>query len=111
MSGNTVLVIDDDASIHRAVERRLEGVVDQVLKADSPTKGIQIAIQEKPDVILLDLNMPQIDGIIGRGTRGAIRTFQKAQGDQADGKPSAALLEKMRKVAQSRGLSRPDPAP
>ena len=62
MSGNTVLVIDDDASIHRAVERRLEGVVDQVLKADSPTKGIQIAIQEKPDVILLDLNMPQIDG-------------------------------------------------
>jgi len=62
MSGITVLVIDDDASIHRAVERRLEGVVDQVLKADSPTKGLQIAIQDKPDVILLDVNMPQIDG-------------------------------------------------
>ncbi len=62
MSGATILVIDDDASIHRAVERRLEGVVDQVLKADSPTKGLQIAIQDKPDVILLDLNMPQIDG-------------------------------------------------
>jgi diguanylate cyclase (GGDEF)-like protein len=62
MSGTTILVIDDDASIHRAVERRLEGVVDQVLKADSPTKGLQIAIQDKPDVILLDLNMPQIDG-------------------------------------------------
>ena len=62
MPGITILVIDDDASIHRAVERRLEGVVDQVLKAESPTKGLQIAIQEKPDVILLDLNMPQIDG-------------------------------------------------
>jgi diguanylate cyclase (GGDEF)-like protein len=62
MPGITILVIDDDASIHRAVERRLEGVVDQVLKADSPTKGLQFAIQEKPDVILLDLNMPQIDG-------------------------------------------------
>jgi len=62
MSGTTILVIDDDASIHRAVEQRLEGVVDQVLKADSPTKGLQIAIQDKPDVILLDLNMPQIDG-------------------------------------------------
>jgi diguanylate cyclase (GGDEF)-like protein len=62
MSSNTVLVIDDDASIHRAVERRLEGVVDQVLKTDSPTKGIQIASQEKPDVILLDVNMPQLDG-------------------------------------------------
>lgn len=62
MSGITILVIDDDVSIHRAVERRLEGVVDQVLKADSPTKGLQIAIQDKPDVILLDVNMPQIDG-------------------------------------------------
>jgi diguanylate cyclase (GGDEF)-like protein len=62
MSGITVLVIDDDASVHRAVERRLEGVVDQVLKADGPTKGLRIAIQEKPDVILLDVNMPRIDG-------------------------------------------------
>ena len=62
MSGITILVIDDDASIHRAVEQHLEGVVDQVLKADSPIKGLQIAIQEKPDVILLDVNMPQIDG-------------------------------------------------
>jgi diguanylate cyclase (GGDEF)-like protein len=62
MPSSTVLVIDDDASIHRAVERRLEGVVDQVLMTDSPTKGIQIASQEKPDVILLDVNMPQLDG-------------------------------------------------
>ena len=62
MSGITILVIDDDASIHRAVERHLDGVVDQVLKADSATKGLQIAIQEKPDLILLDVNMPQIDG-------------------------------------------------
>jgi two-component system cell cycle response regulator len=62
MSSNTVLVIDDDTSIHRAVERRLEYVVDRVLKTDSPTMGIQIASQEKPDVILLDVNMPQLDG-------------------------------------------------
>jgi len=62
MPSSKVLVIDDDASIHRAVERRLEDVVDQVLKTDSPTKGIQVASQEKPDVILLDVNMPQLDG-------------------------------------------------
>jgi len=62
MSGVTILVIDDDASVHTAVSRHLEGVVDRVLKADTPTKGLQYAIQEKPDVILLDVNMPQIDG-------------------------------------------------
>jgi diguanylate cyclase (GGDEF)-like protein len=62
LSGISILVIDDDAAIHRAVEARLEGVVDRVLKAETPTKGLQIAIQEKPDAILLDINMPQIDG-------------------------------------------------
>jgi diguanylate cyclase (GGDEF)-like protein len=45
-----------------AQKSTLESVVDHVLKADSPTKGLRIAIQERPDVILLDVNMPQIDG-------------------------------------------------
>jgi len=62
MSDITILVIDDDASIHRAVERRLDGIVDRVLKADTPTAGIRIATQDQPDAILLDVNMPQIDG-------------------------------------------------
>ncbi|HXV37142.1 MAG TPA: diguanylate cyclase [Myxococcota bacterium] len=62
MSGISILVIDDDAAIRRAVEARLEGVVDRVITAETPTKGLQIAIQEKPDAILLDINMPQIDG-------------------------------------------------
>jgi diguanylate cyclase (GGDEF)-like protein len=37
-------------------------MVDRVLKAETPTAGIRMAIQEKPDVILLDINMPQLDG-------------------------------------------------
>jgi diguanylate cyclase (GGDEF)-like protein len=44
------------------VERLLDGIVDRVLKADSPTAGIRIATQDQPDAILLDVNMPQIDG-------------------------------------------------
>jgi N-acetyl-anhydromuramyl-L-alanine amidase AmpD len=72
-------------------------------------KMLKFEIQEA--LLALGYEIGEIDGIIGRGTRGAIRSFQKAQSDPADGKPSAALLEKMRKVAQSRGLSRPDPAP
>ncbi|MBW2692935.1 MAG: peptidoglycan-binding protein [Deltaproteobacteria bacterium] len=72
-------------------------------------KMLKFEIQEA--LLALGYEIGEIDGIIGRGTRGAIRSFQKAQGDPADGKPSAALLDKMRKVAQSRGLSRPAPAP
>ena len=62
MAETTVLVIDDDKSIHGAVEELLDDVVDWVLKAEHPGDGVRIAIQQKPDVILLDVNMPQMDG-------------------------------------------------
>jgi diguanylate cyclase (GGDEF)-like protein len=62
MADTTVLVIDDDQGIHGAVEELLDGVVDWVLKAEHPGDGVRIAIQQKPDVILLDVNMPQMDG-------------------------------------------------
>jgi membrane-bound lytic murein transglycosylase B len=72
---------------------------------------MELKLETQEALLALGYEIGEIDGIIGKGTRGAIRAFQKAQGDPVDGKPSAALLEKMRKVAQSRGLSRPDPAP
>jgi hypothetical protein len=74
-------------------------------------REMQLKFETQEALLALGYEIGEIDGIIGRGTRGAIRSFQKSQGDPADGKPSAALLEKMRKVAQSRGLSRPDSAP
>ncbi len=49
----------------------------------------------------------EVDGVIGRGTRKALRSFQSAHGLEADGKPSQALLDRMRRVAQEKGLARP----
>jgi hypothetical protein len=72
---------------------------------------IKLKFETQEALLALGYEIGEIDGIIGRGTRGAIRSFQKSQGETADGQPSAALLEKMREVAQSQGLSRPDSAP
>jgi len=72
---------------------------------------MQLKFETQEALLALGYEIGEIDGIIGSGTRGAIRSFQKAQGDPVDGSPSAALLEEMRKVAQSKGLSRPDSAP
>jgi len=59
----TLLVIDDDPNIHEAIERPLQGVIDRFLHATAPEDGLRLALSERPDVILLDVNMPGIDGL------------------------------------------------
>jgi diguanylate cyclase (GGDEF)-like protein len=59
----TLLLIDDDPSVHEAVEGPLADVIDRFLHATAPEDGLRLALSERPDVILLDVNMPGIDGL------------------------------------------------
>jgi len=59
----TLLLIDDDRSVHDSVERPLADMVDRFLHATTPEEGLRLALSEVPDVILLDVNMPGIDGL------------------------------------------------
>ena len=74
-------------------------------------REIQLKLDIQEALLALGYEIGELDGAIGPRTRGAIRTFQRAQGGTADGAPSASLLEKMRKVGQNQGLIRPDAAP
>jgi two-component system, OmpR family, alkaline phosphatase synthesis response regulator PhoP len=57
-----VLVIDDEAPIRLLCRVNLEAEGMEVLEAaDGPT-GLDVAKEERPDVILLDVMMPGIDG-------------------------------------------------
>ncbi|MBE9067018.1 response regulator [Leptolyngbya cf. ectocarpi LEGE 11479] len=64
METKHILIIDDDADIREATQLCLEitGHWD-VLKASNGQEGIAIAQTEHPDVILLDMMMPGMDGL------------------------------------------------
>jgi two-component system, OmpR family, alkaline phosphatase synthesis response regulator PhoP len=58
----TVLVIDDEAPIRLLCRVNLEAEGMDVLEAPDGPAGLEQARSEKPDVILLDVMMPGLDG-------------------------------------------------
>jgi DNA-binding response OmpR family regulator len=57
-----ILFIDDDDAIQRAVKRTAEAFGYEVLQALDGPQGLELAAKERIDVILLDINMPMMDG-------------------------------------------------
>ena len=59
-----VLVVDDEAHIRKFVTLLVQSLgVSVVLQAANGTEAQQVYEQEKPDLVLLDVNMPRIDGL------------------------------------------------
>jgi two-component system, OmpR family, response regulator RpaA len=57
-----ILVIDDDASILELIKINLELQGYKVIVASDAIKGIALISQENPDLIVLDLMLPKLDG-------------------------------------------------
>jgi CheY-like chemotaxis protein len=57
-----VLVVDDEADIISTVKYRLEFCEFEVVTAANGKEGLEKAAIEKPDIILLDISMPIMDG-------------------------------------------------
>jgi two-component system, OmpR family, KDP operon response regulator KdpE len=63
MSGECVLIIDDEEAIRRFLRVALNGQSYKVIEAATGKDGIAVTAAQKPDVILLDLGLPDIDGL------------------------------------------------
>jgi two-component system KDP operon response regulator KdpE len=58
----TVLIIDDEPQIRRVVRAALEGEMMSVFEAGTGLGGVAFAAAERPDLIILDLGLPDADG-------------------------------------------------
>jgi CheY-like chemotaxis protein len=61
-SQKRVLIIEDDEIIRRSYVKLLQIENYEVHEAADGQKGLEAALQQKPDVILLDLLMPEMNG-------------------------------------------------
>jgi class 3 adenylate cyclase/CheY-like chemotaxis protein len=58
-----ILVVDDNESNRMIIGIRLKAHGYEVLQADDGEKALAVATEQRPDLILLDIMMPKIDGI------------------------------------------------
>ena len=58
-----VLVIEDDPTIRTALTRALTDRGHAVTSAPSAMAGLQLAIDQRPDLVVLDLGLPDVDGL------------------------------------------------
>lgn len=59
----TVLVVEDDASIALGLRINLEGEGYEVLAADDGETGLALALERKPDLVILDVMLPKMNGL------------------------------------------------
>jgi len=59
---NKILVIDDDSGHIRLMEKILDSEGYEVLLADEAPVGLETAMKNRPDLIVLDVMMPIING-------------------------------------------------
>lgn len=58
-----VLIVDDERAIRRFLHLALEAQGYLIIEADSGQAAIETTVSHKPDILILDLGLPDIDGI------------------------------------------------
>src|SRR5689334_14675847 len=63
MTAKRILYIEDDFQNRRLIKKLLKLNGFEYLEAEDGLQGIAVAARERPDLILMDINLPGIDGM------------------------------------------------
>ena len=58
-----ILIVEDDDDLRDVIKGYLKKEGYEILEADNGSDGIHLAKEENPDLIILDIMLPQVDGI------------------------------------------------
>jgi DNA-binding response OmpR family regulator len=57
-----ILVVEDDPAISALLKKALENNAYRVVTAGDGEEALIICVEERPDIVLLDVNLPKLDG-------------------------------------------------
>jgi len=63
MAGEKVLIVDDEKLVRWSLRRKCEEWGYQVLEAENGPEALRVAQSESPDLVLLDVRMPELSGL------------------------------------------------
>ncbi|MDP2585663.1 MAG: response regulator [Candidatus Levybacteria bacterium] len=64
MDKKRILIVDDEEAVQKAISEAFENQEFTILTANNGEEGLSISLKEHPDLILLDILMPKMDGMI-----------------------------------------------
>jgi two-component system, OmpR family, response regulator MtrA len=92
-----VLVADDDADVRELIVFRLERAGYRVLTAGDGERAVELALAERPDICVIDVMMPKLDGY-------GVTERLRAAGE-LDGMPIMLLTASVEDAAVDRGFA------
>jgi CheY-like chemotaxis protein len=93
-----VLVVDDDADSRELIERMIRQWDGEVLLAESAERALELLAAERPDLVISDIGMPEVDGF------DLIRQVRERAPEQGGAVPAIALTAFARAEDRTRAL-------
>ena len=104
-SGMDVLIIEDDAVLRRSFARALRPKSERVREAGGVNEAMQCLDQGIPDIVILDVNLPDGDGVALARTIAALRPMPMTLA--VSGQASAAQAFQLKELGVSHYLAKP----
>jgi CheY-like chemotaxis protein len=60
--GHRILVVDDSADLALVMLMQLQRAGHEVITAENGRRGLRTFYEQRPDLVVLDINMPELDG-------------------------------------------------